>query len=247
MQKICIVIPCYNEDKRLDTTAFIEYFSNNKNKYVCFVNDGSSDNTLTVLELLKKEIGSNCSIIDLKTNGGKAEAVRQGFLQNIDNDYDYIGFFDADLSTPISELDYFININMGELKHDIIMGSRLSRMGAKIKRKTRRHYMGRVFSTFASGVLDLQVYDTQCGAKLFSKKFYNTIFEEKFISNWLFDIELIYRSLNIYGRDYVINSVLEIPLNSWEDIDGSKLKPFDFIKAPIDLIRIKNHYKKSCL
>lgn len=247
MQKICIVIPCYNEAKRLDTNAFIEYFTNNNYKYVCFVNDGSTDNTLSVLESLKKQIGSNCSIINLKQNAGKAEAVRQGFLQNIDNDFDYIGFFDADLSTPITELDYFIDFNMGELKHDIIMGSRLSRMGAKINRKTRRHYMGRVFSTFASEVLNLKVYDTQCGAKLFSKKFYTSIFEEKFISNWLFDIELIYRSLNIYGREYVINSVIEIPLNSWEDIDGSKLKLYDFIKAPIDLIRIKNHYKKSCL
>ncbi len=243
MQKICIIVPCYNEANRIQSHVFEDFFKNN-NLSVCFVNDGSTDNTLAILESLKNKIGENCKIVNLKKNVGKAEAVRQGVISNLNDGFDYIGFFDADLSTPLSELQFFIQVSEGQLKHDIIMGSRFSRLGADITRNPQRHYIGRIFSTMASLILSLKVYDTQCGAKLFSYNIYSEVFNEKFISKWIFDIEILFRAIKLKGIVYVKSNTIEIPLNKWSEIKNSKLKIFDFIKIPLELLVIWYYYRK---
>ncbi len=243
MQTICIVVPCYNEENRLPANDFVTYFKNNESVSVCFVNDGSSDNTLSLLKHIQQQIGNNCTVVDLPQNSGKAEAVRLGVIENINKGFDYIGFFDADLATPLSEISYFISFCNGSLTKDIIIGSRFKRLGANVNRKPARHYIGRVFSTLASMVLKLPVYDTQCGAKLFSNSIASQIFNKPFISKWLFDIELFSRAIILYGRQAIKETVVEIPLNEWEDKAGSKIKTTYFIKAPLDLLRIRNHYK----
>lgn len=242
MQKICIIVPCYNEADRINVDSFVDFFKSN-DYHVCFVNDGSKDNTLTVLENLKNKIGSNCDVLNLTKNGGKAEAIRQGIINIIDADFDYIGFFDADLATPLSEINYFIKFCDGKLKHDIIMGSRFSRLGADIKRTTTRHYIGRVFSTLASLILNLKVYDTQCGAKLFSRKIYEKVFNDEFISKWIFDIEILFRAIRIFGLAYVNKNTIEIPLNKWSEKNNSKLKWSDFIKVPFELFVIWKSFR----
>ena len=245
MQKICVIIPCYNEEKRLPTNDYISYFKNNKNRAVCFVNDGSNDNTLNLLIDIKEKIGDNCSIVNITKNRGKAEAVRLGFVKNLEEDFDYLGFFDADLATPLSEVDHFINFNGNKLNHDVYIGSRFKRLGARIERNSLRHYVGRVFSTFASIALRLPVYDTQCGAKIFSKRYAKLIFNKPFISKWLFDIELLSRIISEFGRDKVSESVIEVPLNTWIEKGDSKISKSYFIKAPLDLIQIYLYYRKA--
>ena len=108
LQKNCVgvVIPCYNEEERLLGTEFKDFAHSNLGYHLCFVNDGSTDNTLKVLEELRKGNESNISIYDCEKNGGKAEAVRLGMLHMAkDTQLDYIGFLDADLSTDFRDFD----------------------------------------------------------------------------------------------------------------------------------------------
>ena len=126
---------------------------------------------------------------------------------------------------------------------DIVMGLRLMRLGAKVKRKTMRHYLGRCFATAASMMLKLPVYDTQCGAKLFRSDVVKAIFDEQFITRWLFDVELLARYKQHYGIEQATQKIYEFPLFQWQDIDGSQLKSRDFFKAPMELMKIRSKYK----
>ena len=117
-------------------------------------NDGSKDNTQAVLEQLVSASGQ-ATLLSLNQNGGKAAAVRAGMLhaQTVHSDCEYFGFWDADLSTPLEELNWYHDFSGGELAHKLIIGSRISRLGAKVQRKMIRHYLGRIFSTLASNLL----------------------------------------------------------------------------------------------
>jgi glycosyltransferase involved in cell wall biosynthesis len=208
------------------------------------VNDGSSDHTLSVLKSLENTLPQQFVAFNMPKNSGKAEAVRSGMLHaHAHFDAEYLGFWDADMSTPLSELNWFSAFSGGTLRHRIIMGSRISRMGSNIDRKMMRHYLGRVFATFTSIILKLKVYDTQCGAKLFSKDIIPTLFADTFKSKWFFDVELLARHIKLYGHDKTYEHVLEIPLNRWIEVKGSKLKASDFLKVPLELMKIKRHYK----
>jgi hypothetical protein len=122
------------------------------------------------------------------------------------------------------------------------MGSRIRILGCDIKRRAVRHYTGRVFATFASLILDLYVYDTQCGAKIFKNNCeLQKVFAHPFLVNWIFDVEILARFKvirMISGSDLLENTTLEYPLDEWTDIRGSKIKFIDFFKAIIELIKI---------
>ncbi len=95
IQKRCVgvVIPCYNEEERLLSAAFTSFIKKNSGYHLCFVNDGSKDNTLQVLNELRKGREDFITVYDCEQNGGKAEAVRLGMLHMAKKqDLDYIGF-----------------------------------------------------------------------------------------------------------------------------------------------------------
>ena len=106
-----------------------------------------------------------------------------------------MGYWDADLATPLSTIPEFIEKFQSSRALVAVCGSRILRLGASIQRLVFRHYLGRVFSTVASNILNIPVYDTQCGAKLFRTEHAELIFSEHFISRWFFDVELFARAL----------------------------------------------------
>ncbi len=241
MQKTIIIVPCYNEEKRLNTLAFSDFVRVYPDIDFMFVNDGSTDNTRRVIQEFCKKFPNNMFFLDLDKNSGKAEAVRKGVLKALsENKYEFIGFWDADLATPLSEISFFLEVAKKK-SAKIIMGSRLQRLGSIVIRKKSRHYLGRIFSTFASIILKLPVYDTQCGAKLFHSTICD-IFNESFCTKWLFDIELLARYRNTYGIEQTLVSVVEVPVNKWEEVSGSKLKLSYMLKVPFELIKIRNKY-----
>ncbi|MCR4828415.1 MAG: glycosyltransferase [Bacteroidales bacterium] len=239
--KTIVVVPCYNESNRLPQDEFVRFVESNDEVAFLFVNDGSRDNTLSVLQALT-ERHEHLMLLDLQPNGGKAEAVRKGMLYAAEHyDCQYLAFWDADLATPLNEIPQMIA--WADKGYNMVMGLRLMRLGAKVRRKTVRHYLGRCFATVASIMLDLPVYDTQCGAKLFSKQVVLDIFPESFITRWLFDVELLARYKKRYGPLKARENIYEYPLFKWEDVDGSRLKKKDFIKAPVELLKIWNRYR----
>lgn len=239
--KTIIVVPCYNESRRLKKEEFLTFVQTHDDIEFLFVNDGSRDNTLEVLQQFCTE-DPRFHLLDVQPNGGKAEAVRKGMLHAADTmEADYIAFWDADLATPLFEIPPMIE--WAAKGYDIVMGLRLMRLGAKVRRKTTRHYLGRCFATCASILLGLPVYDTQCGAKLFRTQVVRDIFPEAFTTRWLFDVELLARYKQRYGQANSCEKIYEYPLFQWIDVDGSQLKSRDFIKAPLELLKIKRRYK----
>ena len=233
--KTAIIIPCYNEEKRLNSKEYIDFSREYSNIHFIFVNDGSSDNTLWVLNNLAKE-ASNCHVVDLEENRGKAFAVYSGFDVAFRYQYDYIGFWDADLATPLDMIPKFCDL-LDSGDHTAIFGCRLQRLGSNIKRKPMRHYMGRFFATLISRILALPIYDSQCGAKIFiNNDALKKAFSKQFLTKWMFDVELIARLLKINesDREVYIKTVYEYPLEIWNDIDGSKVTTKDGLKAFYD-------------
>jgi len=239
---LCIVVPCYNEAKNFAFEEYYTFIENHSAILICFVNDGSTDDTLAVLKKLKSSFSNRVDIISYEKNKGKAEAVREGFRYCHKNyNYQNIAYLDADLATTLEECVELSALLVGEI--NFVFGSRIMKIGSTIKRKANRFLIGRIIATFISNILDLKVYDTQCGCKIFSKDLAAQLFSEKFISKWLFDVELFKRMLAIYGKEIALEKMIEIPLKKWIDKGDSKVKFSYFFKLWMDLIKINNAYK----
>ncbi|RPH49166.1 MAG: glycosyltransferase [Desulfobacteraceae bacterium] len=241
MRKTAIIIPCFNESGRFRVKEFAAYINADGNVYFIFVNDGSTDNTREIIKDLYHSFPNRVVFIDLKKNCGKAEAVRCGILKALEMDYENIGYFDADLSTPLSSINIFCEL-LDKPETTIVMGARVKLLGRKIERRAFRHYLGRVFAASASIILGVPVYDTQCGAKIFKNtKDLNIIFSKPFITKWIFDVEILARFKLLKWNEsekWIEESVVEYPLEEWIHIQGSHIKFIHYFKAISDLIKI---------
>ena len=238
--QVQIVIPCYDEQERLDVAAVHKFLASTEGIGLIFVNDGSQDDTSSVLRGIANCFPSRVVVIDQAVNQGKAEAVRVGMLRAMEMGAEYAGYFDADLATPLEASSEFIETLDRNPELQLVMGARVALLGRSISRKASRHYVGRVFATAASVVLALPVYDTQCGAKLFRvSERARSLFKKPFGSRWIFDVELLARYLSTYGdRD----GLYEMPLRRWTDVGESKVKWRDFMRAGAEMAAIYRAY-----
>jgi len=234
---LCIVIPCYNEEKGLAIQEYVHFVENNPTVLICFVNDGSTDATLEILEGLKNKYPEHVKVLSYKNNRGKAEAIRSGVhFCNENYTFDYLAYLDADLATSLEECAAMTsNFNN---KITFVFGSRIRRIGAVIERSPFRFFAGRIIATIISHILKLNVYDTQCGCKVFTKTLAEEVFKKPFVSKWLFDVELFDRIIKFYGREVVLEKMLEVPLLRWVDRGDSKVKATYFLKLWVDLYLI---------
>ena len=221
---------------------YSNFLNTNETVFLCFVNDGSTDNTHSVLSRLKQKHGTQIEILSLEKNSGKAEAVRAG-IQHCNQYFDHrnIGYLDADLATTLEEFmtlqDYL------DERIAFCFGCRILKIGSTIVREKTRFWMGRIVATFISSVLQIRVYDTQCGCKIFTKELSELLFQKEFTSKWLFDVELFYRMILLYGREEAVDKMAEIPLKLWVEKGNSKVKSTYFFKLWYDLYQIKKRYK----
>jgi dolichyl-phosphate beta-glucosyltransferase len=241
-----IVVPCYNEAHRLPSEKFVEFVHEGYDIDFLFVNDGSKDNTLEALERLQRVCGPTVSVLDKKVNGGKAEAVRDGMIRAIElGRSGFVGFWDADLATPLSAISPLRQELIEDPQLQMVFGSRVRLLGRHVHRLAVRHYLGRVFATVVSLMLRLPIYDTQCGAKIFRiTPQLAEVLGRPFISRWVFDVEILARFIALNHRDTRVlhDSIYEYPLERWEDVAGSKVKPGDFLLAFLDTFRIWSKY-----
>jgi glycosyltransferase involved in cell wall biosynthesis len=246
--RVCLIIPCYNEAARLKPQLFRDYLAAHAGIRFLFVDDGSTDKTVDVLRQLCAGYEDRAECLPLPVNGGKAEAVRQGILHSVQtHDLDSVGYWDADLATPLSAIQGFHEVLGRYANKEMVFGSRVKLLGRAVKRRAVRHYLGRVFATAASVTLRLPIYDTQCGAKLFRvNDNLRKVFGERFLSRWVFDVEVVARYSELCGHSaaHMENCVYEYALKEWADVAGSKVKARDFFTAMLDLIRIKMRYFK---
>ncbi len=239
--ELAIVIPCYNEASRLKIKHY-KRFLNSYQVLLCFVNDGSSDNTMEELTRIKKQCPSQVYLIDQSQNLGKAEAVRIGVLKCAkEYDLEKIAYLDADLSTSLEEC-VSISEEISVITH-FAFGSRIAKLDTTINRKQYRFLIGRTIATLISKQLKLKIYDTQCGCKVFSRSLAEVLFQDEFISRWLFDVELFHRLILLYGKNQLKYVVKEIPIQFWNDTEDSKVPLSYFFKLWIDLRSIGKAYK----
>jgi dolichyl-phosphate beta-glucosyltransferase len=247
-RRLVLVIPCYNEAERLPVDALAQWNVPEYEIRLLMVNDGSRDDTLRTLEALRDRAPERIDILDLQPNRGKAEAVRQGMRRAFAARPDYVGFWDADLATPPAEVSRFLGILDSRPGIDMVFGSRVKLLGRMIERKAYRHYYGRALATAISILLNVAIYDSQCGAKLFRvQPALEKVFRTPFLSRWLFDVEIVARYRRILraeGRQ-VSDAVYEIPLREWRDVGHSKVRLRDAVVAYVDLARIYARYPRG--
>jgi dolichyl-phosphate beta-glucosyltransferase len=230
-----LVIPCYNEALRLPV-AQVEELLADRRISVLLVNDGSTDATGKRLDALCAE-QKHAAALSLEKNQGKAEAVRAGLLAAIESGAEVVGYADADFATPPSELLRLLDA-LEQPGIDVVIGSRVARLGADIERSHLRHYLGRIFATAAAFTLDVRVYDTQCGAKVFRvTDALRAALARPFNSTWAFDVELLARLFGRLGVQPSIDPVraIEVPLRAWHDVGGSKLRFSGMVKGLLEL------------
>lgn len=193
MVTISFVIPLFNEEKRIgklfEALTSVVIPRGLKLEKVIFVNDGSKDTTLKQLKnFAKKKNKFETQIITYKENHGKGYAIKLGMLEA---NSDYTLFFDADISTPLSELSKFVPHIKKHL--DVIVGTRKNGKSTVIVHQPKyREFLGKGFTLITQKVLNLDVTDFTCGFKAFSKNAKNEIFKLAQVQGWGYDAEIIF-------------------------------------------------------
>jgi len=225
---ISIVIPVYNEEKRIHLflPRVIDYVR--QEAFPCeivMVDDGSTDQTAAVVDdMLRRQLPGQYRILRLAKNSGKGAAIRNGML---DAKGEHIFFLDADGSTSIEEIGRFFPHFADEI--DIYIARRTLKQKAPLKRK----FFGYGYILLANFILRLGVSDITCGFKCYRKRCVQTIFSRQRLNNWSFDAENIF-----VARKYGYR-IKEIEV-AWEHIGGSKVKVFkNVVVCGLDLLRIK--------
>ncbi len=164
--------------------------------------------------------------------------MRLGLLHAVEEGAPVVGYYDADLATPPRELLRLLDRLESRPDLEFVLAARVALLGRKIQRRAVRHYLGRVFATFASLALRIPVYDTQCGAKAFrASPAVRAAIAEPFRSTWVLDVELIGRLLRGSGSTAPVplTAFEEVPLWEWRDVSGSRLRLRDMLRASLDL------------
>lgn len=236
MVSLSLVIPAYNEGKRLpDTLRSVAAFVPSGRfgpVEVIVIDDGSTDDTtacaedlLDILELA----GARARVLRNSRNRGKGYSVRLG-MREAGNDW--ILLTDADLATPLAEAER-LQQAAEEGGHQIAIGSRgLDRSLIRVRQPMYRELAGRLFNLNMRAVMGLDYADTQCGFKLFSREAARKIAARQRVERFGFDAEQLY----LAGKLGL--SVVEVPVR-WNDMPGSSVGLLDGLRAFLDLWAVK--------
>ncbi|MFQ3550223.1 MAG: dolichyl-phosphate beta-glucosyltransferase [Armatimonadota bacterium] len=231
--QISLIIPSYNEEKRLQNTIneVNKYLQDNFDLYeIIVVDDGSTDSTKNIaFEFCEKN--KSIKVVSYIPNQGKGYALKQGVLASKGH---MIAFSDADLSTPIDEMNKLIS----EIKkgYDIVIGSRAVKNSILDEHQPLyRELGGKVLNLFIQILAVPGIKDTQCGFKIYTHDVAKELFEMSFIRSWAFDVEILYLARK---KGYKISEVGV----KWHHCEGSKIEPFSAgLQVLKDIIRIKLH------
>jgi len=230
--QLSIVIPAYNEAKRISRTleTLRKYLEGtNWTAEVIVVNDGSSDETAAIVESYRDQWNA-LRLIENGRNRGKGFSVRNGALRA---QGDVVLFTDADLSAPITEAPKLIDPIANEVC-DVTFGSRaVDRSLIGVHQSPFREISGRIFNLFVQGLIGLAFKDTQCGFKAFRRSAAEPVFERQTIMGFGFDPEILYIAKKRGLR------LREIPVR-WDHAEGTKVRFLkDSCRMFLDLLQIR--------
>lgn len=231
----------YNEALRFDKSTFFDFADQYSYINWYFINDGSTDQTYSVLTKIKQERPLSVQIITFAENKGKAEAVRAGVLEAYNqNIYSHIGFIDGDLQIPLDQINNLYSI----IKYDKL-GVALSTRELKknLSFFNYRSIISNCMIIVNQRILDFKtpIMDSQCGCKLFSVDLVEFLFSKAFISKWLFDMEILLRLKK--RENFEESQIKQVRLDRINKSKNSKFKLYQNLNLIIDLLRIKQCYK----
>ncbi|HUA10115.1 MAG TPA: glycosyltransferase [Candidatus Acidoferrales bacterium] len=213
LRNLRIIIPACDEERRIGPTVEDYCSTFRETGIVQVVANGCTDATCDVIRNLQRR-HLNLSLVEVPGRIGKGGAVRVGFCGGTE---DYVGFVDADGSTPAAE---FLRLfqRLRQSGTDAVIGSRWI-PGATVDppQPVSRRVASRAFNAIVRGLFGISFADTQCGAKIFTRRAISEIFRSLEIANFAFDIEILWR-LQRAGF-----SILEEP-TKWSDRSGTKIK-----------------------
>ena len=227
---LSIIIPVYNEEKRLKCLRKVFSFLAKQEflSEVVVVNDGSTDKTLINLRLLQTEFP--LLLVTYRLNRGKGYAIKRGMLKARGK---YRLFLDVDLSTPLKEFEKMVPF----LKtHEVIIGSRKMK-GARLRKRQPiiRQTLGRVFTQLSRWILDVPVSDFTCGFKCFSAQSTRDIFSRVMVERWGFDTEVLFLAKKLG------HSIKEIPVEWKNDIHTKVKFPQDIFSSLKELLTVRRN------
>lgn len=234
INSLSIVIPSYNEGKRLSQTLSETIIFLNKQHLdyeIIVVSDGSCDNTDSIVDDLSKN-NNKITLIKNGKNMGKGYSVRRGILAS---SKEYILFMDADNSTPISELPKFSKLSE---KYNVLIGSRaLPQSKIIISQSKLRNLTGKLINLAIRFLFLPEIHDTQCGFKIFKRQAAIEIFKRAQINRFVFDVEILCLAKDLQY------SIIEVPI-IWTNSSLSKVSFYrEFFNIIFDLIKIKFNRK----
>lgn len=225
LSRTALVIPVFNEAGRWQEDYWAELASSGIKTY--FIDDGSTDRTSQLLKKMNFGI-----LIKLDRNRGKSEAVRFGLSEVLKSnlEIEQIGFMDADGAFEIREIFEILDKAQSHFENgfDAIWTSRVRLAGRSISRTPIRHVIGRLISTFLSTAVNDFPYDSQCGFKIYrvSDRMKNS-FDFETRTRWFFELE---HFANYQSQNSKQLRIWEMPLNSWTDVQGSKVYSLRSVK-----------------
>lgn len=235
--KTMVVIPCYNEANRLDGDVFLKTLAASAGLSFVFVNDGSSDETLTLLLSLQLANPAQIEVINLPQNAGKAEAVRAGLQHACRCGAELVGYWDADLATPLDAIADFEVIMDRYADITVVFGARRQMLGHRINRTMSRRAVSRICAALARLAVGLPIGDTQCGAKMLrNTPALTQAIAQPFTAGWLFDVELFTRIAALTVTP--ARRFYEMPLSEWHEVAGSKVSGSAIARSGIQMLRL---------
>ena len=228
-RSISIIIPAYNEEKRLPATLVRvrEYLDAAKWDFaeILVVDDGSRDGTTMVA------CGAGVRLLRNPGNRGKGYSVKHGMLEAKG---DWCLFTDADLSSPIGELEKLWSSAQSE-RASVAVGSRaVDRSLVGVHQSPLRELSGRLFNLAMRIVTGLPFKDTQCGFKLFESKAAREVFSRQQLDGFGFDVEVLFIARKLKYKS------IEVPVR-WDNVEGTKVSLFLGVTAFLDPLRVRWH------
>lgn len=241
-KRIALIIPFYNELKRFDFEALNDLANSSINFLdIYLVDDGSTDELPNLIRpFIIKQKYTNLFLLSTKDNLGKANAIRFGFqaIYSPLENYEFIGFTDADFSSPPSEIIRLARLCLE--KNRFVFGARIASIHNSIRTTRFRYIQGQFFTLLVEVILGGKFLDSQCGLKFLKiSQEITRVFEEEFINDWLIDLEILCRI-----QELQIVEIIEEILQEWTHKKDSKTRIFDLPRILISLIKLRTKYGK---
>ena len=230
---LCLVIPCYNEVKRLQPLKVRE-LQKRLHCFIIFIDDGSNDDTVG---LLSREFGQsqNYMIMNSPKNEGKSRALYKGLIEAVTRGYEMIGYFDADSAVDVDDYKKAKELLESNECIDLVSGARVLLAGSRIARPNSRKWIGRIIATYISLLIGQDYYDPQTPCKLFRRSYVSGL--NKPSTRWFLDAEIFLSRrarYDISSRNVI--HVVEFPLSTWNEVGGSSISSKQFFGVFKDLL-----------